>query len=130
MGSVSLLTSVCADTSTILATPNYGYHFTQWSDGDTINPRTFVLTQDTSFTAQFGYNSYAVIKVCDTLQGNVMGEDSADYLSDVTLTATPNYGYHFTQWSDALTELLEPAGTSCSFNIHDKLSQCKCWKRK
>ncbi|MCQ2603561.1 MAG: hypothetical protein MJ215_00745 [Spirochaetia bacterium] len=30
----------------------------------------------------------------------------------------------------ALTELLEPAGTSCSFNIHDKLSQCKCWKRK
>ena len=104
MGSVSLLTSVCADTSTILATPNYGYHFTQWSDGDTINPRTFVLTQDTSFTAQFGYNSYVIFKSCDTIQGNVMGEDSADYLSDVTLTATPNYGYHFTQWSDGVTD--------------------------
>lgn len=104
MGEVSFLTSVCVDPISIAATSNYGYHFTQWSDGVTDNPRTFVLTQDTSFTAQFGYNSYAVIKVCDTLQGNVMGEDSADYLSNVVLTAEPNYGYHFTQWSDGVTD--------------------------
>ena len=33
--------------------PNLGYHFTQWSDGNTDNPRTVVLTCDTIFTAEF-----------------------------------------------------------------------------
>ena len=39
----------------IEAIPNYGYKFLQWSDGIRYNPRTIVLTQDTSFTAEFGY---------------------------------------------------------------------------
>ena len=43
--------SVCG--AQISATANYGYHFTQWSDGVTDNPRTFVITQDTAFTAEF-----------------------------------------------------------------------------
>ena len=37
----------------ICATPNFGYHFSQWSDGNTDNPRTLVLTQDTTLTAEF-----------------------------------------------------------------------------
>ena len=37
----------------ISATPNFGYHFVQWSDGNTDNPRTLVLTQDTTLTAEF-----------------------------------------------------------------------------
>ena len=37
----------------ISATPNFGYHFVQWSDGVTDNPRTLILTQDTTFTAEF-----------------------------------------------------------------------------
>lgn len=40
-------------TITLQAVPDYGYHFIQWSDGNTNNPRTIVLTQDTSFTAEF-----------------------------------------------------------------------------
>ena len=38
---------------TCTATANYGYHFTQWSDGNTDNPRIIELTQDTTFTAEF-----------------------------------------------------------------------------
>ena len=38
---------------TISATANQGYHFVQWSDGNTDNPRTIVLTQDTTLTAEF-----------------------------------------------------------------------------
>ena len=38
---------------TISATPNLGYHFVQWSDGNTENPRTLELTQDTILTAEF-----------------------------------------------------------------------------
>lgn len=44
---------VYMDSVTIIAQPNYGYHFTQWNDGNTDNPRTFILTRDTIFTASF-----------------------------------------------------------------------------
>lgn len=37
----------------ISATAVFGYHFAQWSDGNTDNPRTIVLTCDTTFTAEF-----------------------------------------------------------------------------
>ena len=37
----------------ISADAKVGYHFTQWSDGNTDNPRTFVLTCDTTFMAEF-----------------------------------------------------------------------------
>ena len=36
--------------------PNYGYHFTQWSDGLKDNPRIAQITQDTTFTAEFAYD--------------------------------------------------------------------------
>ena len=51
-GSVDYPTSACGDV-VITAVPNNGYHFTQWSDGNTDNPRTIELTQDTTFTAEF-----------------------------------------------------------------------------
>ena len=38
---------------TLTATPAEGYEFVQWNDGLADNPRTFVLTSDTAFTAQF-----------------------------------------------------------------------------
>lgn len=51
-GNVTIPPTACDDTI-IVATPNYGYHFVQWSDGVTDNPRTIELTQDTAFTAEF-----------------------------------------------------------------------------
>ena len=45
----------------ISATPNTGYHFTQWSDGNTDNPRTVTLTRDSTFTAEFEPNIYTII---------------------------------------------------------------------
>ena len=38
---------------TLTATPNERYQFTQWSDGNTENPRTLVVTQDMSLVAHF-----------------------------------------------------------------------------
>lgn len=38
---------------TITAVANHCYRFSHWSDGDTTNPRTILVTQDTSFTAYF-----------------------------------------------------------------------------
>ena len=38
---------------TLTAMPAEGHEFVQWNDGPADNPRTFVLTSDTAFTAQF-----------------------------------------------------------------------------
>ena len=47
---------------TITATPNDGYTFSQWSDGNTDNPRTLTVTEDIELTAEFeeegNYGSY------------------------------------------------------------------------
>ena len=51
-GSVSFPQTIC-DALELVAIPSNGYHFTQWSDGNTENPRTIFLTQDTTFTAEF-----------------------------------------------------------------------------
>ena len=45
----------------IHATPQEGYHFTQWNDGNTNNPRVVRLTQDTSFTASFEIDMYSIV---------------------------------------------------------------------
>jgi hypothetical protein len=88
----------------ISATANYGYHFTQWNDGNTDNPRTVQVTKDTTYIAEFDKNIYKITTYCDNQMGSVSAPDSAEYLDQVTITATPIYGYHFTQWSDGNTD--------------------------
>jgi hypothetical protein len=41
------------DMAIIGATANTGYHFVQWNDGNTDNPRTVTVTEDIVFTAEF-----------------------------------------------------------------------------
>ena len=53
-GIVNTFFSPTACDSVILtAIPNNGYSFSQWSDGNTDNPRYAHITQDTTFTAEF-----------------------------------------------------------------------------
>ncbi len=54
-GNVTYPQTMCDDMQ-LNATPNYGYHFVKWSDGNTDNPRMIELTQDTTFTAEFAYD--------------------------------------------------------------------------
>ena len=89
---------------TISATANYGYHFTQWNDGNTSNPRQVQVTKDKTYTAYFDKNTYAISLSCNEEQGSVEGVTSAEYLDTVTISATPNIGYHFVQWSDGVTD--------------------------
>ena len=89
---------------TISATANYGYHFAKWNDGNTDNPRVVKVTGDKTYTAYFDKNTYSITKQCDAEQGSINGPTSGKYLDVITLTATPNYGYHFTQWNDGKTD--------------------------
>lgn len=99
-GSYNYLTPV-----NITANPNAGYHFTQWSDGNTDNPRLVTVTQNATYTAQFAINSYAVgVASSNSNMGSVSGSGTYNHNSTATLTATPYYGYHFVQWQDGNTE--------------------------
>ena len=84
---------------TFSAIPNKGYHFTQWNDSVTDNPRTIVLTQDTTFTAEFAKNTYTISTTSANPEwGTTAGDTAALYLDEVEISAIPNYGYHFVKW--------------------------------
>lgn len=86
----------------ISATANYGYHFDHWDDYNTTNPRTISVTEDKTYTATFAKNVYTITKNAE--HGSISGNTSAEYLDNITLTVTPIYGYHFTQWSDGVPD--------------------------
>ena len=92
------------NTAVLTTTPNEGYEFTGWNDGNTENPRTVTVTSDTVFTAIFteaGTTPTITVTVNDATMG------SATYTLDgntAVLTATPNEGYEFTGWNDGNTE--------------------------
>ena len=89
----------------ISATANYGYHFSQWSDGVTKNPRTIQLIKDTVIEAQFAVNQYSIqLQSNDTNMGSANGAGSFDYLSTNKISATPKTGFVFHHWSDENTD--------------------------
>ena len=80
---------------------NYGYHFVQWSDSVTDNPRTIYLTQDTAFTAVFAPNNYIITTASANPEwGTTTGDTIAPFATEVHISAIPNYGYYLERWSD------------------------------
>ena len=102
MGSASY--TLDGNTAVLTATPNEGYEFTGWNDGNTENPRTVTVTSDTTFMAIFS-ETETTPTITVTVNDATMG--SATYTLDgntAVLTATPNEGYEFTGWNDGNTE--------------------------
>jgi len=91
-------------TAVISAEPNYGYHFTKWSDGNTDNPRTITVTENKDYTAVFAKNVYTISVIYDSMQGTVTYPSQSEYLQNASLNAHPNTGYKFVQWSDGITQ--------------------------
>ena len=69
---------------------------------NTTNPLSLLVAQNQKAIAYFAKNVYSITKNAE--HGNISGNSSAEYLDEVTLTAVPDYGYHFTQWSDGNTD--------------------------
>ena len=99
MGAVSGAGSYQANEQvTITATPNIGYRFRNWSDGITTNPRTIVVVGDTTLTAEFeemATTEHTVSIVVDAEQNGAV---------QMVLTAVPDDGYRFINWSDGNTD--------------------------
>jgi hypothetical protein len=89
------------DTIVIAATPYTGFEFISWTDGNTDNPRTIIVTENTTYTAHFGLLQ-CVIKTEVTPEGagTVEGGGIYDYASTIQLVAHNNTGYSFQMWDD------------------------------
>ena len=72
---VTVVPSCTSNQAQVLATPVQGYQFSHWSDGNTANPRTLAVTQDTLLVAYFPDDADAsfclsVDHACSRLLGN------------------------------------------------------------
>ena len=89
------------DTIQIEATPYMGFAFAGWDDGIMDNPRTIIVTEDHTFTAQFEIRQCVITtEVYPENSGTVNGGGTYNYGSTVHLTAHSNTGYTFSQWND------------------------------
>jgi archaellum component FlaC len=84
--------------ATLKATPNAHYHFVQWHDSITDNPRQITVTQDSLFTAEFGVNQYSIIVNYGT------GSGIYNYGTIIHIAPTPPDNSNFTQWDDGNTD--------------------------
>ena len=105
MGTVSGANNyVKGETVTISATANTGYHFVNWSDGDTNTSRNIIVVSDTTLTANFEAIQYTLtVQTSDSTMGTAAGNGTFTYGSTASISATPNTGYQFVNWSDGDT---------------------------
>jgi len=80
----------------IVATPDEGYHFVQWSDGTTDNPKMIVVDSDITLAAEFMVNTYTLTY---TVDNEIYKEFDVDYGSSIVPEAFPEKeGHTFSGW--------------------------------
>ena len=95
--------------ATLAAVANAGYHFSQWNDGNTSNPRQVTVTANSSYVAQFEKDvviqKYTLtVSSKNAVQGTAYGQGTYEAGTQIAIFAVANEGYHFTQWHDGNTE--------------------------
>ena len=91
-------------TVTLTANANTGYTFINWTNNGTAvstNPTySFTVTEDASYVANFELNRYTITATANPIEGGTIeGAGPYDEGSTCTLTAIPNTGYEFTNWT-------------------------------
>ena len=89
------------------ATPNAGFYFSGWQDGNMSNPRTIIVTGNAEYIASFAQNpivTYSITVHCDANQGFILGAGSYIAGSTASIAAIPADGYEFAKWSDDTTD--------------------------
>ena len=105
----------------VTAVPDANYHFVNWSDGSTSNPRTDTnVTANLSVTANFAINTYTLTYTAGT-GGSITGispQTVAHGSSGTPVTAVPDTGYHFVDWSDGvLTPARQDLNVTASLSV-------------
>lgn len=110
---------------TLTANANDGFSFKNWTeDGievSTSTGYTFIATDDRTLMAQFDVNSYTIDVVAGPVErGFVTGNGSYNHGASVTVTATPNDGFTFVNWTENGTEV--STNSSYTFNAANNRS--------
>jgi len=116
---------------TLTATPNSGYRFVSWTEnGNVVNESTtytFMAEKDRTVTAVFeaenkpGPTKYIVQVIASPSEGGtVTGGGQYTGNETITISATPNAGYHFVKWENRGTVSTDPiykfmAGSNLTF---------------
>ncbi|MFO8145750.1 MAG: ice-binding family protein [Gillisia sp.] len=108
-------------TVTVSALPNAGYVFVNWTEGATVvstsSSYQFVLTENRTLVANYSKipeDQFAVVlSASPSVGGSVNGSGSYNAETNVTVTATPNTGYAFVNW----TENGEEVSTNSSYTF-------------
>ena len=89
---------------TLSAIPDSGYGFVNWSNGSTEQNITVTISENTTLTANFEIGSYTL--TVDSGSGGAVSSSGGtyDYGTQVTLSAIPDSGYGFVNWSNGSTE--------------------------
>ncbi|MCX7047359.1 MAG: InlB B-repeat-containing protein, partial [Candidatus Sumerlaeota bacterium] len=91
--------------TTVTAVPDITYHFVQWSDGSTDNPRADnAVTTDISVTAQFAIGNYTVVFQTDGTPGAFLDGATTQMVAHgadcAPVTANAPEGFHFVKWTN------------------------------
>ncbi|MCF8226346.1 MAG: S8 family serine peptidase [Bacteroidales bacterium] len=92
------------ETAEITATPGSNYNFINWTEADTVvteeNTFSFTVNGQRSFVANFDLKSISITaEVNPENSGTITGAGTYTIGEIVELTATPNEGYGFKNWS-------------------------------
>ncbi|MBR1550407.1 MAG: InlB B-repeat-containing protein [Bacteroidales bacterium] len=110
-----------SQTVTLKADAKEHYHFVQWQDENTDNPRSFILTEPVSFTATFAIDTHtvtlvykdaevesiALVPTADTIE--LSATNTYDYNTELQATIAPKHGYVFAGWSFDGTTVADPS---------------------
>jgi len=111
---------------TIVATPNVGYTFANWTEGSTVvstssSYQIVGLTTNKTLVANFNIIPAAQLSVVLSSSPAAGGKttESGAFLagSSVTIQATQNTGYTFTNWTDLLTGAVVSTSADFTFVI-------------
>ena len=87
-----------------------GYDFVNWTDENmdvfSDNPYNILnIFRDVVLTANFALKTYAIDASANPVEGSVTGSGIYEHGEEVTVTATPNTGYEFVNWTKAGAEV-------------------------
>jgi len=111
-----------ASGTAVTAVPNTGYHFVNWSDSSTANPRTDSnVTANITVTANFAIDTHSLTYTAGTggsITAPATSPTTHNYGDVVTITAVPNTGYHFVNWTGDVSQVanVNTASTSITMN--------------
>lgn len=113
--------------ATAKAFPNAGYNFVNWTENGTVvsaaNPYDFTVTGNRTLTAEFASANGVTITTSSSPANGGATSGAGGYAigANVTVTATPNAGFAFSNWTDGGTVVSSASSYSFTASVNRAL---------